>query len=308
MYRLIPLNYHHLYYFWTAAKLGTIRAACQKLFLAQPTLTLQIKALERSFGKRLLTRSRSGVSLTPEGRIAFQYCERIFTQGDELVSAMQPERTGIPALFRLGVAGPISRSFVGQVLKSLRSIDRRLRVSVFGGAHEELRARLESHRIDLVISNVDLSLKMGVEFRSSLAATIPVFFVAAARLVRAIARFPRDMRRLPMILPAEDDPVRKDVDQFLCRKQITVDVMSEVQNADLLRFLALQGQGIAAIDTLTISEDLAFKRLIKLHPRPLGIKQHVWFICGRHPKPNRLLEEAIQGLMSRFQLRPRPPN
>jgi len=41
------LNYHHLYYFWLAAKEGGVSRAAKKLRLAQPTLSSQIRALER---------------------------------------------------------------------------------------------------------------------------------------------------------------------------------------------------------------------------------------------------------------------
>ena len=42
---MIPLNYHHLYYFFVIAKEGSIAKACEKLFLAQPTLSTQLKQL-----------------------------------------------------------------------------------------------------------------------------------------------------------------------------------------------------------------------------------------------------------------------
>ena len=85
---MIPINYHHLYYFWIAAKTGRIGAASRELRLAQPTLSLQLQQLERSLGCALLVRGPRGVTLTAEGRIAFDYCERIFSQGAELAAAL----------------------------------------------------------------------------------------------------------------------------------------------------------------------------------------------------------------------------
>src|SRR5687768_10308501 len=123
---MLPINYHHLYYFWATAKAGRIAAAGRALYLAQPTLSLQIKQLERSLGRKLLDRSRKGVRLTPEGRIAFDYCERIFSQGDGLVAAMQPGRTVESAVLRLGVVGPISRHVVLQVMEHAQRLDPRL--------------------------------------------------------------------------------------------------------------------------------------------------------------------------------------
>ena len=40
------LNYHHLFYFWTVARAGSITKACAELRLAQPTVSGQLRVLE----------------------------------------------------------------------------------------------------------------------------------------------------------------------------------------------------------------------------------------------------------------------
>ena len=47
------LNYHHLYYFWVAAKQGSIARASQELRLAHPTISAQIHHLEEALGEKL---------------------------------------------------------------------------------------------------------------------------------------------------------------------------------------------------------------------------------------------------------------
>jgi LysR family transcriptional activator of nhaA len=51
------LNYHHLLYFWTVARVGTIARASEELRLAQPTISGQIRALEDQLGEKLFQRS-----------------------------------------------------------------------------------------------------------------------------------------------------------------------------------------------------------------------------------------------------------
>ena len=50
------LNYHHLLYFWTVAREGSIVRAAEQLHLTQPTISGQIKALEDALGERLFER------------------------------------------------------------------------------------------------------------------------------------------------------------------------------------------------------------------------------------------------------------
>src|ERR1051326_5707504 len=76
---MLPVNFNHLYYFWVITKAGGISAARGQLLLSQSTLSLQIKQLERSVGRRLFWRGRHGMTLTADGKLAFDYCERIFS-------------------------------------------------------------------------------------------------------------------------------------------------------------------------------------------------------------------------------------
>lgn len=300
---MIPINYHHLYYFWIAAKAGRIGAASRELRLAQPTLSLQLKQLERSLGCLLLERGPRGVKLTPEGRIAFDYCERIFSQGDELAAALQSGGVSGPAVLRLGVTESVSRGAVTQALEHLHKLDAQLRVSILGASAEELRERLGKHRLDLVVSHVDFTPQLGVEFAGRLAGTIPVYFVGAPKVAARVVRFPSDLSRVPVMLMPSENPARKEIDLFLCRHAVAVSVDVETEDAELVRYLALRGKGAAALDALTVRDDLANGRLLKLHPRGPAIKERVWFICGRHPKPNAPLRRAIESLTGRFSLR-----
>lgn len=300
---MLPLNYHHLYYFWVTAKSGRISAACRKLLLSQSTLSMQIQQLERSLKNKLLHRTRKGVELSPEGRIAFEYCERIFSQGDELTSALQPEGIVRPAKLRLGVANPVSRHVVAQILEHIYATDRAVQVSLLGGQHEDLRERLERHRLDIVVSNVDFSNELGLEFRSRLAGTIPIDFVAVPDLKARISRFPSDLSKLPMLLMAPENPLRKEVDLFLCRHKVKVSVEAEIEDFDLLHYLAMRGKGVAAIDALTIREDVARGSLVRVHRARTGLMGYIWFISGRHPKPHPVLQNLMGSLMDGFAIK-----
>ena len=57
------LNYHHLLYFWTVGREGSVSAAARKLHLAQPTVSAQIKSLEETLGDQLFV--RQGRRLVP---------------------------------------------------------------------------------------------------------------------------------------------------------------------------------------------------------------------------------------------------
>lgn len=63
--------------FLTIVDCGNILAAAQKLMVAQPALSTQLKNLEQSLGVKLINRSPKGVTLTPAGEIFYQKAQII---------------------------------------------------------------------------------------------------------------------------------------------------------------------------------------------------------------------------------------
>ena len=57
--------------------------AAKKMYLTQPSLTKHIKNLEDSIDAQVVIRKNTGISLTPEGKIMYDYARRIFKLVDE---------------------------------------------------------------------------------------------------------------------------------------------------------------------------------------------------------------------------------
>ena len=88
------LNYHHLLYFYTVAREGSMARASAVLHLTQPTVSSQIKALEEALGEKLFERRGRGLALTETGHIVYRYAEEIFTLGRELQDTLAGRPTG----------------------------------------------------------------------------------------------------------------------------------------------------------------------------------------------------------------------
>jgi DNA-binding transcriptional LysR family regulator len=73
--------------FCHAARTGSVSAAADKIFLSQPTVSLQIQALEREFDTILFERRGPKIRLTPEGQLLFQMAEPLVDGMDKLHDA-----------------------------------------------------------------------------------------------------------------------------------------------------------------------------------------------------------------------------
>src|SRR5215510_11454433 len=103
------LNYHHLFYFWTVARTGSIAEASKELLLAPLTISAQITRLQETLGERLFSRSGRRLVLTEAGRVVFRYAEDIFGLGKELVDTLKDRPTGRPLRVQIGVADVVPK-------------------------------------------------------------------------------------------------------------------------------------------------------------------------------------------------------
>ena len=103
------LNYHHLRYFWSVAKEGSLRAAADKLNISQPSISAQISQLEDALGHELFRRSGRGLQLTETGRLVYEYAEAIFSTGREMLSAVQHLDTRRVQPFHVGITDSLPK-------------------------------------------------------------------------------------------------------------------------------------------------------------------------------------------------------
>jgi DNA-binding transcriptional LysR family regulator len=77
-------RYKLLRTFCVVAQKENITHAAEQLHISQPTVSLQIQALEREMGEKLLERRGPSVRLTPEGKILYQLVQPIAAGIDSL--------------------------------------------------------------------------------------------------------------------------------------------------------------------------------------------------------------------------------
>jgi len=93
------LELRHLRYFAALADAGSFTKAAEQLYIAQPTLSQQIRRLEQIMGTPLLHRRRDGLALTAAGRVLLDASRNVLSRIDhELSRTRQAAGLGRPRL------------------------------------------------------------------------------------------------------------------------------------------------------------------------------------------------------------------
>ena len=147
------LNYHHLRYFWTVAKEGSLRRAADKLKVSQPSICTQIKLLESSLGESLFRPSGRSLELTEFGQLAYGHAEEIFTLGNEILRAAK-QAPGVRALrLHVGIVDSFPKLMSHEILKPVFQHDPPVHLTCHEGKIQDLISQLSPHRIDMVLSD-----------------------------------------------------------------------------------------------------------------------------------------------------------
>ena len=249
------LNYHHLLYFWTVVREGGVSRAAEKLRLAQPTISAQVKALEDAFGQRLFDRQGRRLVLTDAGRVVYRYADEIFGIGRELIDTMKGRATGRPVDLSVGVANPVSKLIVRRLLEPALAVDAPMRLVCREDATNTLLAELATHDLDVVIADVPAPPHVRVKVFSHLLGESDVTFFAAPPLAaRLRRRFPQSLDQAPMLLPSTASALRRSIDQWLDAEQLHPRVMGEFDDSALMKAFAQSGSGVFPAPTVIASE------------------------------------------------------
>ena len=241
------INYHHLLYFWAVAKDGSIAKACQRLRLAQPTISGQLKQLEETLGEKLFVKSGRGLLLTEVGRVVYQYAEEIFSLGSELQDVLKGRPQGRPLRILVGVSDMVPKLIAYRVLQPALSMAEPVHLVCEEDSPERLLSELADHRLDVVLSDVPITAMTRVKAFNHLLGTCGVkLFATPSLAARYRKNFPACLDGAPFLLPIQGSSLRRSLDKWMESKGIRPVVVGEFKDSALMKSFGQAGVGIFA--------------------------------------------------------------
>lgn len=249
------LNYHHLLYFWTVAREGTIARASKELSLAQPTISGQIRVLEDQLGEKLFQRSGRNLVLTDMGRLVYRYADDIFGLGRELMDTLRDRPTGRPLRFQVGVADEVTKIIAYRLLEPAMRLPQQVQIVCRDGAAERLLTDLATHNLDLVIADTPISPTIKVKaFSHALGETAVTVFGTPKLAAPRRKNFPKSLDAAPFLLPTSGKTLRRTLDQYFDQQGIRPRIVAELDDSALLTTFGQAGAGLFVAPTVLEKE------------------------------------------------------
>lgn len=245
------MNHKHLFYFWKAAKAGSIARAAEAINVTPQTLSGQIGLLEESLGSELFCRRGRSIVLTEAGRLALEYADELFALSAELEVMIKHRCKERPSEFRVGVADAVPKSLAYQLLHPAVAGEPPPRIVCREWQLDRLLGQLAVHALDLVIADTPLPPSYSVRAYNHRLLESGLSFLAAATLpVDVRIPFPACLSALPLLLPGEDSAIRSSLQPWLERKRVRARVVGEFDDTALMAAFGTAGAGVFPVPSV----------------------------------------------------------
>jgi LysR family transcriptional activator of nhaA len=285
------LNFNHLYYFHVVADEGTIAGAATRLGVTQPTVSEQVRSLERALGVTLFERQPSGLRLTDAGRRAFDQTIVMFRAGERLVEGLGlGTRPGTRTL-RIGLSTGVGRATTAEFLLPLLALD---------DAVPEL---VTLDLVELVREVRGGTLDLGLVESELTAAACRGLIATEIDAIDLVAIAPPDLAPSAtwgdagLVQYRATSPYRGDVDAYLAEHGLDPRVVAEADDPGFVLEAALRGRYVAFVPRSIARDALAAGRAkILAHLEDPAVRVHALHADG---VDDALARRAVEALIER---------
>jgi len=259
----IMLNFNQLRVFYHAAKNLNFTAAANELFITQPAVTFQMKAFEEFCNLKLFKKRARKLFLTDEGRVLFEYAEKIFKFEKEIENVIDEMKELKRGVLSLGTTKAYARYFMPLML------------STFHKNYPKIKIQLnEGSSLDMTHSLLDFKNEVAVIAKAGELPEVDFFPFSKEEMAVIVApghHFAKkktitfkDLANEPFIMKEKGSGTRKLVEQLFSSENCTPDILMETSNTEFIKQLVQRGEGVSFLVREAVAAELSEKKLVEV--------------------------------------------
>jgi DNA-binding transcriptional LysR family regulator len=302
---MASLENFRLVVFRAVAERLSFRKAAEELYLTQPAVSLQIKALEEDVGVQLFDRTGSHIALTAAGKILLNYCEQVKTllaQTEHEIAALSGEHSGELAL---GASTTIAQYVLPRFLGEFCREHPRVHPTLFSGNTEHIVEAVEKQKIALGFiegpaRSRDVKTKPFLE--DELVLIAPTAHEWAERTSVSCS----EIASISLLMRERGSGTRHVIELALERqgvKRNSMHIVMELDSTEAIKSAVEAGLGVGFVSRWAIAKDLRLGNTFKIvEVEGLSIKREFLVAYASGPEPQGLVIEFQRFVTARVGL------
>jgi DNA-binding transcriptional LysR family regulator len=289
------MDIYQLVSFVRVAEMKSISRAAEELFVTQPAVSKQIKALEEELGSRLFDRLGKKVHLTRAGEALYEHVVKILRSVDEAKAAVKGLSGECSGELVIGTSDHISLHRLPDVLKS------------YIAAYPKVDLKLRCHRSETILEMagrnlVDLGvITLPMVTRNLVSKVIwrdPMSLVFPRKHPLALLKKIRlrDVAKYVLILPETGTATRKTIDDAFSKRKLVPDIGMEVAYIETIKGLVKVGLGVSILPDKAVEAEVKGGLLLKAGIQDAHITRNLGVVYLRDKYLSRPANEFLRFL------------
>jgi DNA-binding transcriptional LysR family regulator len=254
------LSLNQLRAFYYAATCASITRAAEKLYITQPAVSMQIKALETQFRVKLLVRNKKKLELTDTGKRLFAVAKKIFSLVEDAERVLDKAEKEVTQVLRVGCTKTLVRYILAPYISMFQKAFPRIQIQVDEGGSEEMVGSVLSGKNDLAIVG-----RVAYDERLDVIPFTQDDLVLLAGQGHPLCKKERvsikDLAGENLILRERGSGTRRLVEEALAGTSIVESAIVQTANVDFIKELVRIGDGITMLARMGVDEDTSKGRL-----------------------------------------------
>jgi LysR family transcriptional regulator, cyn operon transcriptional activator len=293
------LELRHLRYFLAAADALHFTKAARALHISQPTLSLQIKELERELGAPLFDRVGRSVRLTEAGALFRRHAARALQEtelGREAVGDLLGLRRG---RLRVGVTHSFSAALIPRAIARFRRQYPGIDVLIEKTSGRAIEQGLVAGALDLGIA---FAPPESVEVESETLFEAEIVLIAAPNHPLASRHQIKlaDLDGLPLVLPTREFATRRLVDERMQEVGARTHLIVEMNDIDSLLEIVRLGTGATVLSRRAVADGRGLSIVAITRPKMTRTAALLWLRDSHRPAAAREFMKIVREIGSKL--------
>ena len=248
-------NFHHLEIFHAVARLGSFSRASEELQISQPSVSLQVRDLERYYGAPLFHRQGRSIKLTDVGEVVFQYTQKLFDTVEEMRRSVDALRETVTGRLVLGASSTPGEYLAPRLLGLFRGFHPEVEVTLHIGNSDTITRQILAREIDLglVGDRVTNDAIVCTDFYTDEL----VVFGPPDHLLAGQPFPPQGLSAEPFVMREPGSATRRIAEARLKELGVTLQVAMELGSNEAVKRAVAAGLGLGMLSTLALEVDTA---------------------------------------------------
>ena len=279
--------------FHAVAKFKNFTIAAQKTQRTQPTISLQVKALEEELGIKLFERlGPKKVTLTSEGKILLELTTPLLQEFENIPVRFNEARGQFnTSSVKIMTHSSVMIYLLPPIIKRFKDLFPDCQLQILNRSRDEMLAMLDNGEADFGITSLSvipphIDYKVFSRFNRILIATKnhPLSKRSEVNL--------EDIAQYPLILPNQESTTRKVIDQLFERQGLKCDITMEVVGRTAIKTYVEMNLGISIINEYYVTPEDKKKLFVTNLSRYFGVAE-----TGIITRRGRLLSHPAREFM-----------